>query len=284
MHTEIEVPKNLAFADAIVFYGDLLGFSHQVAAAGTLAEADGLIRVLKRFAGEFTESGDMHDFFGRKYWAISDSMVAVWDMQSEAAKTMTEFDAILHQLSGLAIAQGRMLVDDGQLVRGGVARGWFKEDSDTIVSPALVRAARIEGAIASPFIGVDADLYAYFASHQGRGMYAPQIDPIPDVFIAPAAYTAGLPALDYLTMTLGEIELSTKELKHAMTIPPGEARDDYMNQRAWENKLEFMRRHRDIIAKALGTHSGSVLNKYQALRDYHNERVQARFQDPSLLV
>jgi hypothetical protein len=131
-------PRNPAFGDAIVFYADMLGFSHQVKNVKAIAGADALIKVLKRFAEQFTESADTHAFFGRKYWAISDSMVAVWNMKSDAVGVMTEFDAILSQLSGLAFAQGLMMVDDKQLVRGGVARGWFKEIDNTIISPALV--------------------------------------------------------------------------------------------------------------------------------------------------
>jgi len=137
-------PASLAFDDAIVLFADLLGFSHRVKVAKTLTHADALIQMLKHFAHTFTEHPENHALFGRKYWAISDSMIAVWDMKSMAVELMTEFDAILSQLSGLASAQGSMMVQDGQLVRGGVGRGWFKEDNDTIASPALVQAAAIE--------------------------------------------------------------------------------------------------------------------------------------------
>lgn len=273
-------PSNLEFSDAIVFFADMLGFSHQVTAANSIGQADALVNVLKRFADEFTESNQTHGFFGRKYWAISDSMIAVWDMSSPAAKVMGEFDAILSQLSGLAFAQGRLMITDKQLVRGGVGRGWFKEVDDTVVSPALVQAAGIEKKIESPFIGVSPELVEYFNAHRGRTAYAPSIDPMADLFIPPSAYTNSLPALDYFLITLNEINLSDQDIRAAKDVPPGKERDRFRDQRAWENQKRYVREHRDFITAGLASKTGRVREKYAALREHHNFRVLGYFKEP----
>jgi hypothetical protein len=277
-------PRNPAFEDAIVFYADMLGFSHQVKGVKAIAGADAVIKVLKRFAENFTESTDTHAFFGRKYWAFSDSMVAVWDMKSAAVDVMTEFDAILSQLSGLASAQGLMMVDDKQLVRGGLARGWFKEIDNTIISPALVDAARIEERIQSPFIGVAHDIYDYFLQHPGRRMYASSIDPMNDLFIPPCAYTNGLPALDYFMVTLGEIDLTNAQITHSSTLPSGNDRQDYMNKAHAANERLYIEQHRQFIVDGLATQTDKVLEKYHALREHHNFRINGHFTDKTLLI
>jgi hypothetical protein len=277
-------PRNPAFEDAIIFYADMLGFSHQVKGVKAIAGADALIKVLKRFAEQFTESADTHAFFGRKYWAISDSMVAVWNMKSDAVGVMTEFDAILSQLSGLASAQGLMMVDDKQLVRGGVARGWFKEVDNTIISPALVDAARIEECIQNPFIGVAQDIYDYFLKHPGRSMYASSIDPMNDLFIPPCAYTNNLPALDYFMVTIGEIDLTSAQITHSRTLPSGSVRQDYMNKTHAANVRMYIEQHRQFVVNGLATQTGKVLGKYYALREHHNFRINCRFTDNTLLI
>ena len=277
-------PRNPAFEDAIIFYADMLGFSHQVKGVKVIAGADELIKVLKRFAKHFTEPVDSHAFFGRKYWAISDSMVAVWDMKSDAVTVMTQFDAILSQLSGLASAQGLMMVNDRQLVRGGVARGWFKEIDNTIISPALVDAARIEECIQNPFIGVAKDIYDYFLELPERGMYSSEIDPMNHLFIPPCAYTNNLPALDYFMVTIGEIDLTSAQTIHARTLPSGTDRQDYMNKAHAANVRTYIEQHRQFIVDGLGTETGKVRERYLALREHHNFRIEDRFTDKGLLI
>jgi len=277
-------PRNPAFGDAIIFYADMLGFSHQVKGVKAISGADALIKVLKRFAEKFTESADTDAFFGRKYWAISDSMVAVWDMKSAAVDVMTEFDAILSQLSGLAWAQGLIMVDDKQLVRGGLARGWFKEIDNTIVSPALVDAARIEERIQSPFIGVAQNIYDYFLQHSGRRMYASSIDPMNDLFIPPCAYTNGLPALDYFMVMIGEIDLTNDQITHSRTLPSETDRQNYRNKAHAANVRMYIEQHRQFIVDGLTTQTSKVLEKYQALREHHNFRIDGLFADKTLLI
>lgn len=275
---------DLTLPNAIVLFADLLGFSHQVEKVRSLEDAAALTAKLDRFAREFSESHEMAAFFGKKYWAFSDSIVVAWYEKSEAAVVMTPFDAQLHQLSGIAFAQAMSMQQDGQLVRGGIGRGWLLERDETVVGQALVSAARLEKLVKSPFIAVETSLYEHFVGHPGRRMYAPSIDPIPSTFIAPCDYTHHLPALDYLMVALGEMDLSTRQIHQARDIPPGEARDAFMSLSAWNNKLEFVRWHRDFIAKGLETSDKRTLEKYEALRAHHNYRVTSAISDDPALV
>lgn len=277
--------EDLTLQSAIVLFADLLGFSHQVESVQSIDDACLLTGKLDRFAKEFSESHEMADFFGKKYWAFSDSIVVAWYEKSEAAVVMTPFDAQLHQLSGIAVAQAMSMRQDAQLVRGGIGRGWLLERDETVVGQALVTAARLEKLIKAPFIGVENDLYAHFVSHPGRRMYAASIDPIPSTFIAPCDYTNHIPALDYLMVALEEVDLTNKQIMEAKGIPSGDARDEFMSKSAWNNKLEFVRWHRDFIADGLRSTDKRIIEKYDALRAHHNARVSSSLpDDPTLMV
>lgn len=275
---EVVAPtENLSIADSIVFFCDLLGFSHQVRAAADLDASEALIKTLQRFAKEFTEDPATHGFFQRKYWIFSDSMVAVWGMRSDAVVHMTEFDAILSQLSGLAAAQAVMMISHGQPVRGGVARGWFREDDGTVVSSALVRAAELEKKVANPFIAVHPEVYDYFVGHKGRSMYVPEIDPVTDLFIPPSAYTGGIPALNYLRIGISEIYLSPYQMTEAKKMPAGKLRDDFTGELYRLNRRKFAEDHRDRVATGVSSVDAAVRVKFQSLRQYHNDFVADEF-------
>jgi|SRR6185312_9511961 len=274
---------SIVFDRAIVLFADLLGFSKLVEVAD-VTTAKELVNKLDEFAEEFTEEHELDGFYGRKYWIFSDSIVAAWNMRSEAAATMTEFDALLEQLSGIAEAQGMLMLRDHQLVRGGVGRGWLREDKDTVVSSALVKAARLEKCVKNPFIAVEAELYKYFLEHSGRKTYAEDVDPTHTLFIPPADYTNGLPALDYFLITLGEIDLSRAQMLQARDIDPGEKRDDFRSKCWWENRLRYVREHRQFIIGGLGSPATDVRLKYEALREHHNRRVAELFDEAQLAI
>lgn len=275
---------SLAFDRAIVLFADLLGFSKLVEAAEDLTAAKKLVTKLDGFAAEFTEECELDGFYGRKYWIFSDSIVAAWSMRSEATATMTEFDALLQQLSGIAAAQGMLMIRDRQLVRGGIGRGWLREDKDTVVSSALVKAARLEKCVINPFIAVESELYTYFVEHNGRETYAESIDPIHTLFIPPSDYTNGLPALDYFLITLGEIDLNRTQTLQARDIDPGEERDNFRSKCWWDNRLRYVQDHRQFIVEGLGSSVADVHLKYEALREHHNRRVAEHFEEAKLAI
>lgn len=275
---------SITFDRAIVLFADLLGFSKLVEAIADATAAKELVKKLDEFAEEFTEERELDGFYGRKYWIFSDSIVAAWNMRSEATATMTEFDALLDQLSGIANAQGMLMFRDHQLVRGGIGRGWLREDEDTVVSSALVKAARLEKCVKNPFIAVEEELYEYFLEHSGRKTYAEDADPTHTLFIPPSDYTNGLPALDYFLITLGEIDLSPAQMLQARRIDFGEKRDVFRSRCWWENRLLYVREHRQFIIGGLESPAADVRLKFEALREHHNRRVAEKFGEAGLAI
>ena len=274
---------------AIVLFADLLGFSGMVDQARTKSDARALASRIEGFATHFSgtdfEDPKTQKFYRKKYWAFSDSIVVCWYFGSRAAKVMTSFDAELSQLSGIAIAQAEIMLTDEQLVRGGLAVGWWLEERSSVVGDALTCAARIEKTIESPFIGVTKELLERYLKHPVRGHYSKDADPTRELFIPPCDYTAGLPALDYFMARLNEIDLTNQQVRQARLVPSGDARDEFRNKCFWENRSSYVRWHRDFVAKGLKHVDPKVRKKYEALKQHHNFRVQPLYPtDLAMLV
>ena len=262
---------------ALVLFADLLGFSHRVEAAQSEEERLALARLLSSFAEQFSgsdiEDAEVRAYYAKRFWAFSDSIVVRLFEGSNAQQAMTKFDADLDQLSSIAMAQFVLMDRHGQLVRGGVAQGWLLESDESVVGTALVKAARIEKTIESPFIGVELELYERYLKEPGRRHYSKRLDPAPRVFIPPCAYTCDLPALDYLAVAYSEIDLTNQQRRDAKEIHDPEARDTFQNQRWTENHLSFIRWHRDFVGQGLQGSDPKVVKKYYALCQHHNWRV-----------
>lgn len=274
---------------ALVLFADLLGFSRKVESSKTVEERLTLANLLNYFAEQFSgsdiEDGDVRDFYAKRFWAFSDSIVVRWFDGSNAQQMMTKFDADLDQLSSIALAQYLIMNSHGQLVRGGVAQGWFFEVGETVLGTALVEATRIEKAIDTPFIGVQRELYDRYLNEPGRRHYSEHADPAPRVFIAPCNYTRNMPALDYLSIALGEIDITDRQRREARAINDQDERYQFENQCWNENRLSLIRRHRDFVTQGLQSTDRRVMEKYAALSQHHNWRVSQLYPgQPELLV
>lgn len=273
---------------AIVLSADLLGFSNAV---NGVSDRDGvalLLDHLDRFATQFSgvdyEDRETHEFFAKKYWAFSDGIVVCWFGGSDAQSAMTEFDADLDQISGIASAQVHIMFNNRQLVRGGIGAGWIIERNTTVTGTALVAAARIEKKIEMPFIGIERALYDFYENHPGRSSYAKDIDPVPELFIPPCEYTRNYPALDYLLIGLGEIDLTDTQRRQSRNIDNGEERQRFLNQCWSKNRLAFIERHKMLVVEGLQHPDPRVREKYDALRQHHNFRVTELYEKSTGLL
>lgn len=236
-----------------------------------------LAKLLNHFAEQFSGSdvddADVRDYYAKRFWAFSDSIVVRWFEGSKAQEAMTKFAADLEQLSSIALAQFVIMDSHGQLVRGGVAQGWLLERGETVLGTALVKAARIEKTIETPFIGVEHELYDRYLNEPGRRHYSARADPAPRVFIAPCSYTRDTPALDYLSVAYGEIDITNRQRREARAIKDQDARYQFEN-RCWnDNRLSFIEWHRDFVTQGLQGSDPKVMEKYDALGQHHNWRV-----------
>ena len=105
------------------------------------------------------------------------------------------------------------------------------------------------------------------------GLSSERLDPFPRVFIPPCPYTLNIPALDYLSVAYGEIDLTDRQRRDARAIQDPEARDQFQNQCWNENHLSFIRWHRDFLTQGLKGSDPKVVQKYNALSQHHNWRV-----------
>jgi len=67
------------------------------------------------------EDKEIRAFYGKHFWAFSDSVVVLLEVGSEAEQLMSSFDARLDQLTDVARAQG-LLIQERQLVRVALPR------------------------------------------------------------------------------------------------------------------------------------------------------------------
>jgi hypothetical protein len=274
---EKDLTAKVSSRPALILFADLLGFSRRVEAANSEDDRSALAKLHNYFAEQFSgsdiEDADVRDFYAKRFWAFSDSIVIRLFEGSNAEQSMTKFDADLDQLSSIALAQFVIMDRHGQLIRGGVAQGWLLESDETVVGTALVKAARLEKAIEMPFIGVEPELYERYRNEPGRGHYSERLDPFPRVFIPPCPYTRNIPALDYLSVAYGEIDLTNQHRRDSRAIQDPEARDQFQNQCWNENHLSFIQWHRDFLTQGLKGSDPKVVQKYTALSQRHNWRV-----------
>lgn len=273
---------------AIVLSADLLGLSSEVC---NVSDEHGVTRLLNRldcFVEQFSainyEDKESQEFFAKKYWAFSDGIVICWYSGSDAQSTMTEFDADLDQLSGIGAAQAQIMLENRQLVSGGIGSGWIVERNTTVSGTALVEAARIEKKIKMPFIGVEQSLYDFYKNHPGRGFYSKDFDPIPEIFIPPCNYTRNYPALDYLMIGLAQVDLTDSQIRQSKGIAGGEAQQQFRNECWSKNRLSFIEQHKTLVTEGLRHSDREVRDKYDALRRHHNFRVSELYTDSADLL
>jgi class 3 adenylate cyclase len=277
---------------AIVLYADLLGFTDQIDQCDPMKmpEVLRLAETLARYGGEMTceqvEDDEVRKFYGKRFWAFSDSVVVLMAMGSDAEMSMSSFDARLDQLSSMALAQGTLFMQ-GQLMRGGISEGWMFIKDNIVLGSALAEAARLEKHVKNPFIAISHDLYRDFCNSPSRNWYAKELDPVNEVLIAPCEYTKGNPALDYFTVCFRNIDLSDQDLLAFRDRGLSSQHADWdrlASEHVFANKRRFVLEHRARIVNGMNHADPSVAAKYAALKHYHNDRTTAIFVDTTGLL
>ncbi len=143
--------------DHLVIFIDVLGFGDKVLAADTTAAAlhriyRKLLKAQNRFdmptaGNEGAELTSLNHSYGKIVLALSDSIVVAVDPESEAARVRNPYDVLCLELLYVLHAQMRLLAD-GIFLRGGISHGKFFYQDELLISPALVRAHRIETKVA----------------------------------------------------------------------------------------------------------------------------------------
>jgi hypothetical protein len=88
------------------------------------------------------------------------------------------FDILMSELTSSALSQGTCVLE-GIFLRGGIDIGFWYRRNDSLISPALVRAYKLERDACVPMIAITPDLRKYLANNPERRFYRQDLDPIP---------------------------------------------------------------------------------------------------------
>ncbi len=178
--------KDIAADVRIVAWVDILGFSHQIQQAKTDAEFRAVYRKMLYVHEQFDapsasdepeEQEQINKTYGRTVLALSDGLVVTASANAEARASMTLYDLLMSFIGEVAMAQAHCALE-GIFLRGGVSIGPFYCDNNILLSPALVRAYKLETERASfPVIIVEQRHVAALRKLSGIRHYAKGCDP-----------------------------------------------------------------------------------------------------------
>lgn len=173
----------------IVAWVDILGFSNEMLRATTDEEYRAAYRKMlyvheqlgHPHADEEPEDRvRINTDYGRTVTALSDGVVVTASGHSEAASVMTPYDFFMDFIQDIQWAQAHCAVN-GIFLRGGISIGPYYHEDDILLSPALIRAYKLETQRASyPAIIISASDMNQLTALQGRNHYA-----FPDDMVLP---------------------------------------------------------------------------------------------------
>lgn len=285
--------KRRAFQDKYLSYSmvafvDLLGFSDKVRMLETTEELEALEEQVRRVQEWFQHRPQEaflkqeHKYASKTVLAFSDCVVVSIPLHSELAQSQGDFDVLMSELSNLAMAQGRCVVN-GIFVRGAADLGMWYRRKDTLISSAMVNAYHLEHAACVPMIALTDDLYEHLSKHKHRDFYSEDVDPLR--FIKrfddlPNGTSQWL--VDYLPMCLESVDgnLTPQERVEDRNASP-ERKDELRNKAFLRDIETWARWHADEIKKAFAAAGPpSVKAKYIWLADYHDKTVSEFLVNP----
>jgi hypothetical protein len=179
---------------SIVAWVDLLGFREQICNADTPEKFQAAYRRMwdvhqefdKETASIHDDQGEVNQNLGKRILALSDGLVIALNLESDspAAKVSSLYERMGSFLDALRLAQARCAFD-GNLVRGGVATGYFWFQDDILLSPALVAAYEMESKktlAQNPVIILHRELADELRAMKGSEGYRDDCDPMDDLF------------------------------------------------------------------------------------------------------
>src|SRR5258705_7170100 len=127
----------------------LLGFSNRVEAITTEEQLrvsdDDVVYVQNEFEHKSSDKfiQEEHKIVGKSVLAFSDCLVISVPLRSQMADFQGTFDLLMSELNSYAWALGTCVLR-GIFLRGGVDLGFWYRRKDTLISPAMVLAYRLE--------------------------------------------------------------------------------------------------------------------------------------------
>lgn len=240
---------------SLVAFIDILGFAQKVLSIKTFADirrVEGeLNTVQKEFISDPKDKWEKLDveITGREVFAFSDCIVYSVPLSSDLIELQGTFDALMSELNRIALAQATSVLK-GIFIRGGIDIGpWFRR-ADILISPAHVKAYRLEQTTCFPVIAVSEKTYRHFVDHPDRRCYAKGTDGIDFFFDKLRIKGKEIAFLDYAAIALADAE-------------------DKSEAFLW---LGY---HKKSIEAAMGKATDKkVIRKYRWIVKYHNKHVK----------
>jgi hypothetical protein len=130
------------------------------------------------------DQAELNASLGKRILALSDGLVITLNLEADcpAAEFSSYYERVGLFLESLRLAQARC-ASVGNLVRGGVALGYFWCEGDILLSPALVEAYQMESKIArNPVIILRRDLANALRAMRASEGYGANFDPMDNLF------------------------------------------------------------------------------------------------------
>lgn len=281
--------REMKLRNGLVAFVDMLGFSNRVESIRRRSDEEDL-SALERDV-EFVQSAFQHRpqeqyiresqrLSGKKVLAFSDCVVISFPFTSSLTKSAGIFDALGSELHTLALAQAQC-VSKSIFLRGGIDLGLWYRNADTLISPAMVRAYRLEHEASVPVIAVTDKLADFLYNHEERGFYSKDADPLRKLLTRNPSIpgNSNFYYLDYLPLWLDALDtvIAPQDAERYESSDVGTR--DKMRTLAWESACRSTAKlHRDHVRSAYRSSPDEVVRaKYRWLIDYHNSRVSAFF-------
>jgi hypothetical protein len=243
---------------ALVAFIDLLGFSEQVLAVRSADDLERLVGSISTVRDYFDYqptdqiTREAQDISKTEVLAFSDCVVVSIGLRSPATESQGEFDVWGSDLVIMAYAQGKAAAT-GRFLRGGLDKGLWFHGAGILVSPALVRAYRLETNTAKyPVLAISESLYTFLRDHPGRLVYSAELDPFLTMFRSfTDASGKKVHYLNYMELMLDDMDWQhDRETVAAYKAAAPDDRDAIAREGFRKNREHFLRDHRDAIESA----------------------------------
>lgn len=295
----------------LVAWVDILGFSQELQQANTDRDFSKVYKkmlyVHNVFDGpnasdEPESQKERNASCGRTVLALSDGLVVATAPNSEVSKYFSPYDHLMGFIGDILEAQARCALR-GIFLRGGISIGPFYYENDILLSPALVRAYKLESRKATyPAIIAKKDDMDAIAELEGVECYAKGAVPSRNYFkkFKSPRQTKGerfyfLNYLDFIANPANHdfaTEQDRIDFGDRVKFEPHE-RDEIFNTSTARSALNALNEHKNKILGALSTNTSSkVKSKFKWLMKYHNRTLndysplfnEAKFSDSDLLI
>jgi hypothetical protein len=287
----------------LVAWIDILGFSQQIQAVKTAADLQAVYRKMlfvhdwfnkETASDEPEETAEANRIQGWSILALSDGLVVTASVSASAPGLYSPFDLLMSLVDQIIMAQTACAMK-GIFLRGGISTGPYYFQDDILLSPALVRAYKLESQRAKyPVILIAAETIDELRRAEGIEAFGGDGDPSASYFkpIKTPRRKKGerLYFLDYIRY------MAAPDNYFFDSLADRDAAVD-KSRPAEERQRIFDESHDKSALKALQCHKGQITSAYEAatcdrvkakyrwLMRYHNQTLKStnRFYDPALV-